>query len=348
MDTIQIAIVLKKEELNVLTLVDLIEIKRYINGITSDYGHKYCDYLQRSNTESILVKISYPRFFAGINAYLISNSMECLQVHWHFSLSINEHPLIRGRLIKIARVDVPFTFMMETNSTFNSYRKIYQVLDYVYRKKNIKANPKAYTNVSEYKPETIIYADTPTLSKSNKKIMIYDQFNNLKSKTDDEKRFYNLNIEYKDLSKRMRIEVSKRIDRNEFSIYGFSQYDIFKEYSKKYRKYLLENLFDLNEVDEFYENKAEEFAKKLLSYREETSNFTYETFIYKEIEYIHDYEIIRRALKMCINNLKTREKAVTAVRKVLIAYQFKKNIIVMDTYETIKKMREQIINYYPE
>ena len=348
MDTIQISIILKEEKSNEVKLKDLENAAKYISEIKSEYGYGYCSDVKVSRDGNLIVKISYPRFFAGINAYLISNSMECLQVHWHFCLSINEHPLIRGALIKLTRVDVPFTFMMDPNNSFSSYRKIYQVLDYVYRKKNKKANPKAYTNVSEYKPETIIYADTPTLSKYNKKIMIYDQFNNLKSKTDDEKRFYNLNVEYEGLSRRMRIEVSKKINRDGFSIFEFSQYDIFKEYSKKYRKYLLENLFDLKIVDEFYENKAEELAKKLLSYREETSNFTYETFIYKEIEHIHDYEIIRRALKMCINNLKTREKAVTAIRKVLRTYQFKKSIIVMDTYETIKKMREQVINYFPE
>lgn len=346
MDTIQISIVLKEEKLSKVTLVDLEETAKYISEIKSEYGYYYCRDVAISRIGNLIVKISYPKFFAGVNAYLISNSMECLQIHWHFCLNINNHPLLCDAEIDLTRVDIPFTFMMDTGYEFNSYRKVYQVLDYVYRKKNVKANPKAYTNVSEYKPETIIYADTPTLAKYNQKIMIYNQYNNLKSKTDDEERFYNLNLEYEGLDRRMRIEVSKRINRKSFSLNDFSQFDIFKEYSKNYKKYLLENLFDLNEVNEFYEIKAKELAKILLAYRSEVSNFTYETFIYKEIEHIYDYEIIRRALKICIDNLKTREKAVTAIRRVLMAYQLNEYIIVMDTYETIRQMREVIIRNF--
>ena len=343
MDTIQVSVVLNKEKLNGVTLLDLQNTAKYISEIRSEYGYYYCRDVEISRTGNLIVKISYPKFFAGINAYLISSSMECLQVHWHFCLNINNHTLLCDAEIELTRVDIPFTFMMAPCYEFNSYRKVYQVLDYIYRKKNLKANPKAYTNVTEYKPETITYADTPTTAKYNKKIMIYDQFNNLKSKTDDEERFYNLNVEYEGLDRRMRIEVSKRIKRKKFSLNEFSQFDIFREYSEKYKKYLLDNLFDLNEVNEFYEIKAEELAKRLLAYRNEVSNFIYETFIYKEIEHIYDYEIIRRALKICIDNLKTREKAVTAIRRVLKDYQLNEHIIVMDTYDTIRKMREAII-----
>ena len=342
MDTIQISIVLNKEKLRVSTHYDLQRTASYINGIKSVYGFTYCDCLEISRSGNLIVKISYPRFFAGSNAYLISNSVECSQVQWHFILSMNNHPLLCDAEIELNRVDIPFTLIMGPNYNFNSYRKVYQVFDYVYRKKNVKSNPKAYTNVSEYKPETITYADTPTTAKYNKKIMIYDQFNNLRSKTDDDNRFNELVAKYDGLSRRMRIEVSKRINRKAFSLEEFSPLNIFKEYSVKYKEYLLENLFDLNEVNNFYNEKSLELASKLLAYREETTNFNYESFIYREIQYIYDYEIIRRALKICIDNVKTREKAVTAVRKVLFTYQLNENVIVMETYETIKQMREAI------
>lgn len=346
MDTIQISIVLKEEKLRKVTFADLQLAAQYINEIKSVYGYKYCDCLEISRTGNLIVKISYPRFFAGINAYLISSNMECLQVQLEFCLNINNHPLMCDAEIGLSRVDIPFTFMMAGGYEFNSYRKVYQVLDYVYRKKNIKSNPKAYVNVSEYKPETITYTDTSTAAKCNQKIMIYDQYNNLKSKTSDEDKFHNLNVKYEALARRMRIEVSKRINRKRFSLHEFSQFGIFKEYSVKYKEYLLDNLFDLNEVNEFYEIKAVELAKRLLVYKKEAGFFTYEAFIYKEIEYIYDYEIIRRALKICIDNLKTRERAVTAIRKVLKAYQLNEYIIVMDTYETIRQMREVIIRSF--
>ena len=72
----------------------------------------------------------------------------------------------------------------------------------------------------------------------------------------------------------------------------------------------------------------------------------YENFIYKEIEHIYDYEIIRRALKLCIENQKTREKATTAIRKVLFKYEDDENIIMMDTYKKIIEVRNAIELHY--
>lgn len=346
MDTIQISIVLNKEKLSKLAYRDLQEAAYYINSIKSIHEYRYCDCLEISKSGNLIIKISYPRFFAGINAYLISNSMECAQVQWDFCMNINSHPLLRDATIELTRVDIPFTFMMGPNYNFNSYRKVYQVLEHVYRTKNTKANPKAYTDVTQYKPETIIYADTPAIAKYNQRIMIYDQFQNLKSKTDDESRLPELEATYDGLSKRMRIEVSKRINRKSMSIDEFCQFNTFKEYSVKYKEYILENLFDLYEVNEFYEEKSRQLAERLLAYKTDVNNFIYETFIYKEIEHIHDYEIIRRALKLHINNMKSREKAITSIRRVLMNYQLNENVIVMETYLTIKAMKEVIERYY--
>ena len=62
--------------------------------------------------------------------------------------------------------------------------------------------------------------------------------------------------------------------------------------------------------------------------------------------YVFDYEIIRRALKICIETRKTREKAITSIRKVLRKYERDKNIIVMNVYDTILEMREEIEKYF--
>ena len=217
-----------------------------------------------------------------------------------------------------------------------------------YRKKNSKSNPKAYTNVSEYKPETIIYSDQPQISKYNKRIMFYDQYNNLRIKTEDDEKFHEMEMKYDELSRRMRIETSSRISRLAISIQEFADYPIFSTYLPQFKEHILQNLFDLNEVSNFYNEKSVELANKILRYREETTNFLYETFIYKEVERIHDYEIIRRALKICIDNIKTREKAITVIRKVLFKYQLHENVIVMDTYNTIVEMKRVIETYYKD
>ena len=197
----------------------------------------------------------------------------------------------------------------------------------------------AYTNVSEYEPGTIIYSDHPQRAKYNKRVMFYDQYNNLKSKTEDGEKFNSIVVEYCELSRRLRIEMASRIRRVPVSIQDFPDYSIFSTYLPQFKEHILYSLFDLNEVNNFYNEKSVELANKILRYREETTNFLYETFIYKEVKRIHDYEIIRRALKICIDNIKTREKAITVIRKVLFKYQLHENVIVMDTYNTIVQMK---------
>lgn len=325
---------------------DLQKIRWFISTIQSPYGYNYCDCFEISVKGNFIVKISYPRFYGGINAYLITTANECEKVQENFYLSIISHDLLCDAEISLNRVDIPFTFIMEEKHVFNSYKKVYQVFNYIYKKKNQKANPKAYTDIENFKIETLTYADTPNNASYNSKIMIYDQYSNIKAKTGDEQNLYRIEAEYEGLSKRMRIEVSKRVQRKPFTILEFKRFDIFKEYAIKYRNYLLDNILDLNEVDKFYTEKAIELAKSLLVYKEESNNFNYENFIYKEIDSIYDYEIIRRALKICIENLKTREKAVTAIRKVLFKYQLNENIIIMETYEAIKSIKRAIESYF--
>lgn len=346
MDTIQIGIKLNMQRVQRIFDSSRSDIKKFINSIRSPYGHTYCDFSERTTEKKIILKISYPRFFAGINVFLITNRMECMQVQHEFSLVINNHPLLYDAKIKLDRVDIPFTFHMNPGYNFNSYRKIYQIFDYVYRKKYAKASPTAITDIKRFKAETMVYSDTPSTRAYNSKIMIYDQYKNISTKTKDESNFCEIDAKYDDLSRRMRIEVSKRIVRKEMPLEGFRQFDIFAEYFGQYKKYILEKILDLYEVENFYNEKSQELANKLTIYRDEVPFFNYENFIYKEIEHIYDYEIIRRALKLCIENQKTREKAITTIRKVLFNYQLNENIIVMETFNTILSIRDVIENYF--
>ena len=140
MDTIQIAIKINENKLRGITHCELQEVGKNINSIASIYGYRYCDCLEISNTGNLIIKISYPRFFAGINAYLISSSDECMKVQYDFCSKIISHPLLCDAELILNRVDIPFTFNMGENYSFNSYKKVYQVLNYVYKNKNEKAN----------------------------------------------------------------------------------------------------------------------------------------------------------------------------------------------------------------
>lgn len=368
MDTIQISIKPNRERIGELSYSELQTVRGRLNSIKSSYGHYFCECLEISNAGNFIVKISYPRFHAGINAYLISNESECIQVHHEFCTAIYSHeflnnvkvvgnkkdiPFTFNRLlhdaeIMLNRVDIPFTFLMGEGHKFTSYEKIYQIFSYIYQKKNEKSNPKAYTDIDKFKAETLIYANTPTIAAYNSRIMIYDQYNNIKTKTSDEDKFQEILVKYSDLPSRMRIEVAKRIQRKGFTVAEFSVFNIFREYVKKYKEVILENLFDMDEVENFYKEKSQEIADRLSAYREGTKYFTYRDFIYREIENIYDLEIIRRALKLSIDNGKTREKAITVIREVLRDYELNENIIVMKTKANIKIMRDAIENSFED
>ncbi len=348
MDTIEISIKLDESKKRNITHEALEEAAAFINNIQSSYWHRYCKCLQISKNQNLVVKISFPKFHRGINAFLITSQTECLQVQYEFCLAINKHPLLCDAKIILNRVDIPFTFYMNPGYNFNSYRKIYQIFDYVYRKKFINASPTAITDIKNFNAETLVYSSTPVISDYNSKIMIYNQHKNIRTKTRDESNFCEIDAKYDDLSRRMRIEVSKkmRVKENGITLEEFIQFNIFEKYFEKFKEYILENILDLYEVENFYNEKSQELANKLTVYRDEVHFFNYENFIYKEIEHIYDYEIIRRALKLCIENQKTREKAITTIRKVLSNYQLNENIIVMETFNTILSIRDVIENYF--
>jgi hypothetical protein len=220
----------------------------------------------------------------------------------------------------------------------------------VHERKNKNGSVKAYTDVKKFSPQTVIFADTKSISSFNKKITIYNQYKNIEEKTKDEELFQLICMEHDDLRNRMRIEVSKRIRRKGITIQKFGELNILKEYIEGYRNYLLEKLFDLEEIEKIYDDKATELAKIFESYRDNSNKVNYMSFIYKEIDKIYDYEIIRRALKICIKNENTKENAITVIRKILNSYQANEKIIVMDIYKIIKDIRGKIYwsFMYPE
>ena len=117
-------------------------------------------------------------------------------------------------------------------------------------------------------------------------------------------------------------------------------------YAESFKNYILENILDMETIDKIYEELASGLVDKLEAHRTFSRNFNYENFIYREIDNIYDYEILRRAVKKLNNNVKTRENAITAIRKVLLEYEREKGIIVMNTYEAILDIRETIENSF--
>lgn len=343
MDTIEIRLNLKKG-LN-LDVQIINQLREYITSIISNRNYRYCDVLEISKTGNLIVKISYPRYFAGTNAYLITKKSECFEVQSHFINTIFNIPNWASIIenITLTRVDIPFTYLMQSNETFGSYEKIYYIFAHVYHTKKANTRTKGYIDLINRNYETLIYSPNGSAGKNyNNRLEIYNQFLNLQNKLDEE--IWKDAIElYVDLPYRIRMEVSKRIRlRRNFSPVEFINLDILGFYFEDYKNYILKNFLDFSIIDNLYNHWAFELSQELIQARAK-KGFTYGEFIYQNNILIYDYEIVRRALGLAIDNISTRENAITRVRKILMEYEKNNNILLMDTYGILKRIEFQII-----
>ena len=91
MDTISIK--LEYSDKYKIYLNELESIKRNLNSFKSEYGYTYIDVLE-SNEKCMIIKISYPRFFKGNNAFLITKVSECLEVQEYFIQQLKSYGYI--------------------------------------------------------------------------------------------------------------------------------------------------------------------------------------------------------------------------------------------------------------
>ena len=343
MDTIEISLAMNSN-----LGMDLVKsFINEVNGLRSPYGYTFCDVLEVSKIGNAIIKISYPRYFFGNNAYLINSKSACFEVQKYFAENIMENEYWKQNIgeLRLLRVDIPFTYIMESNEEFNSYRNIFFIFAYVYDIMKHGARAKAYLDMLEEKYETLTYSDNGKVGKSsNDRLMIYNQWENLQNKLPEDVLEETVKT-YPDLFNRIRLEVSKRIKlRKGFDSLEFTNFDILGDYFVKYKNYILQNVLNFQIIDELYNQWSIELSQELIKQRAERK-INYEVFILQNISNIYDYEILRRTLGMVIENGKTRESAVTKVRRILNNEQSRNNIIVMDTYAVLLKIRNVINNY---
>lgn len=335
MDTIEVKLML-----GIKDIVEIDNVKKYFNNLKSYNGFTYCDVKEVVEGGNFLIKISYPRFFKGINAYLITKESECLDVHEHFCNRVKSK-FGDNIELELTRVDIPYTYRMKGYS-LRPYEHIFKIFALVYSKKYPNSSTKGIIELKTDEKETLTFADTKCPSAYNHRLMIYNQYENIFRKTSSEKEFKEILIEYPDLSYRMRCEVSKRIDRNSFSLEAFKKFNILREYYYQYKKYIFKNFLDFTEIDKIYEEAAEKLAEKLKEEREKVScGINYKLFIIENKKDIYDYKILKMALKKVIGNLKTQEGAITRTRKIMEICEMAWGINLMDTYECMLEMKEE-------
>jgi len=127
---------------------------------------------------------------------------------------------------------------MDEDKRFSDYSNIFKVMGEVYFAKNPKGRPKAFIDLITEEKESLIFTDSKVQSGYNSRIIIYDQYLNLKNKL-SEIEFKRAINDFKSLPDRMRIEVSKRIRRTPFSLKEFEEKDFFYYYKKEFKEYLI-------------------------------------------------------------------------------------------------------------
>lgn len=351
MDTVQMDLIFKKGiEFN---KKEEKEIIKRLSELSSFYGHNYCDILKDINygkETKVIVKLSYPRFYFGNNAYLINSFKECKEVQKHFVSQLQEDKLLKNiEKIKVTRIDIPFTYMMKKNYYFYNYTNVYKILALVFSEKYRNVRSKSIIDTISRKEETVIYSDTKNISAYNTKITIYNQILNLESKDGKYINIKKILKIYPKLPQRMRIEMSKRINRKAMSLKEFKKYDFFLKYSEKYKEELDKVMFNENLINEIYNQKIKILTEILKEYKKSKGKkFTYENFILDKKEDIYDYEILKEAIKKSIINKKSQENAMMTVRKVFKELEKNDGRITIGVRKILKEIKKTIDKSFRE
>lgn len=307
------------------------------------------------------VKLSYPRFYAATNAYLISNRQECLAVNNRFineieyrlmydlnnNIRLNYIDLLnwfRNNVsIKLIRVDTPFTYFM-SEPNFNGYKNLYLMLNDIYMYLNKNAIPKNFGALGSGEIESLIFTNTTNISSYHSKIMIYNQYNKFQNYYGNSKPdfFNSILLQYPDLPNRMRIEVSKRINRKGFTTEEFKVFDIFGAYVYQNAKYALDNLFNIDVFNLIYRQRIEYIKQKLI-YEKHFPGFTYQNFVYRYINEVWDYDIIRIAIMEVSNSTNSGYQGTSTVKELLYGYQQGTNIYFTELMKNFNDIRNMLI-----
>lgn len=322
-------------------------LKMGVNNIQSEFGFTYVDFLKMNSNTNFTLKVSYPRYYKGINAYLVNTSYEVLRVNQNLVSQLNSIFTQIGIIdytINLIRVDIPFTYIKPCDLDFYAYGEVFRLMciSYVNTRQSKKGKSSNTTGIIEMiskKLETVNF----TNNSGNIEVCIYNQYLNILRKTSDPQMINQFSQLYPDLVNRIRIEVRKRVQRNEFLPLEFANFDVLGEYLPQHKNFILKYLFN----KKVFENTKNEYIYRLdntyKAYIQRHRRINYEAWVLENINHIVDYSIIREVLVRNIPNKKTLENAITVVRRVL------KNINPMynNVFKSLDSIKKAIVAYSP-
>ena len=341
MDTISLNIGIEPINNTILNLDILV---KGVNSIQSPLGNTYCDFIKLNSNYEFNLKVSYPRFYKGINAFLVTNPTLCLEVNKYLVNSLGQVLSYQGykiSYISLIRVDIPFTYYMPDDLTFEKYFNVFKIMAHIYhntRANTITADVKGIIDMISTNIETVTFTSTRG-SGGNKEITIYNQYLNIERKTSSPSQFDEYMNLYPNLKKRIRIEVSKRINRGYFSPAVFASFDILGAYGEQCKDFLMKYLFNKKQLEIVHNLFYQELDNSFKRYVSTYGRINYTNWLHVNKELLIDYGIIRNVLANNIHNQKTLESAITVVRKEL------SNLALLNVFSVIEDIKDTIKNY---
>lgn len=294
--------------------------------------------LSEQNDETYL-KISYPRYYASSNAYLITSNKECLDFQREFIDTITRKVkeelqdkylieeikrCLEKVTLKLIRVDTPFTYRIpeerEEERTFSDYNPILNLMFNAYEEKN-KGNIKIYSDfdgstkfdIDDF--QSYIWSDTENIHAFNQKLQVYNQDARIRECYSLEN-YKKIRKEHPDLPTRIRMEYIKRINRKEFTLEQFANFDLVREYTLKFYTIILKEFFDEKIIQKLKEKNINELSEMLKEARKKT-NFNIRNFIYENRSLIKDYETLRIAIMITSNSVNSGYKLCSTAKETL-------------------------------
>lgn len=194
------------------------------------------------------------------------------------------------------------------------------------------------------KKESIYFSDGKDLKSYNRKIIIYNQAEKIRSGKLSKEELELTYQQNSDLNRRMRIEVSKRIKRNPFTLEQFAEFDIYSAYVDSYAEYLIDTLLNPEDVERVKIEKLMALIDMIKGWRKYIT-FTYQGFIAVNREYIYDWDILRQAIMDTSSNENTGYHGTSTAKKILKEIEKTDGIIYFDVFKTIEDIRKMISKY---
>lgn len=304
---------------------------------------------KRNSDKVIILKISYPKFMDESNAYLVMDSNIPYKCNYKIYEILNRLRPNEELEIKILRVDIPFTYYMPKGMKFAGYKHIFHKMAQIFSENNDKFLAKSINEFTEDKIETLTFANSTILKNCNSKIVIYNQ--DKRFKDSHSYNYKSILKNHPDLPRRIRIEVSKRINRDSMTLDEFVSFDIFNEYKDDYLDFLFKNLFDAKlskkgnlEFGDLLESIRINESKKWLKYLENYTNKR--LLIAEKYNYKFTLEDLKIALKNFYSNPSSYDTAFHRIKKYVKERHMEFYGCYIDSDKEFIKMAKSLVEYY--